>query len=100
MNVAELTAVLAFLSGAISAPVYAVGTGAPWWAIFLSAIWGVVFGVIVAFVAGKVAFWLLMDRSGNKIISGIKFIGYMLWPIPAIGLSILGSIAATSLAIR
>ena len=100
MNLAELTAVLAFLSGAISAPVYASGNGAPWWAIILAAIWGIVFGAIVALVAGKVAFWLLTDNSSNKFISGIKFVGYMIWPIPAIGLSILGSFATTSLAIR
>ncbi len=100
MNLAELTAVLVFLTGAISSPGYAMSIGAPWWVVGVSAIWGVIIGLIAAFGSGKVAFWLLMDQSSGKVLSGIKFIGYMIWPIPAIGLSLLVSLWTTSLVIK
>ena len=100
MNLADLTTVLVFIIGSISPPSYAMSMDAPWWMVGLSTLWGIIFGVVAAFGSGKVAYWLLMDQSKSEGISGIKFIGYMIWPIPAIGLSLLGALWTTSLIIK
>jgi hypothetical protein len=97
MNLADLSTLLTFFAGAITAPIYAVSTSVPWWVLVLTTIWGVLIGLAAAFGADKVAYWLLMDKSENRVVSGLKFAGYILWPIPAIVLSALVSYSTTNL---
>jgi hypothetical protein len=100
MNLAELTAVIVAISGFITPAIVALGKGASWWIVLACGIGGIVYGVALGLVAGKIAFWLLDRPDRNRIVTAITFGALMLFPIPAIGISIVGALGLTSLVLK
>lgn len=100
MNVAELTAVLVAICGFATPGLFALSRGAPWWGIILCGVAGALYGVGLGLAAGRTAFWLLGAGGKNRAAGVLAFVAYMLFPLPAIGISIVGALVLTSFFVK
>jgi len=81
MNLADLTAVLTVIVGFAGASTTAASAGAPWWVTILCGAVGLLAGLCLAFVAGRIAYALLNSNSR------IAFVAYILFPFAALSVA-------------
>lgn len=95
MNLADLGAVLTVLCCGLTAAFAAYGQHAGWWALLFAA-GGLLFGLPLALVFGRLAYAVL-HRSGSGIIGVLCFVLYLLLPLVAVSTSIVATLFLSSI---